>query len=139
MNIQRVMVRGIAGGFGLLILQFLFSSIGQWITPYDIFSLGGMRAIDDPIMLFFFAYPFVFAIAASILYGAMEKCLPPEMPARGIRFGLLLFGIFTIPNIFVIFTSMDYPLGFHVGNFLLGIIGYPALGILFAALGERYP
>lgn len=137
MNSRVIVLSGAGGGLILLILQTLFSTIGQVIDPYDIFTLGGMRAVDDPIMIFFFAYPFVFAFAAAILFHAMEPCLPKEIKAKGIRFGFLLFLIFTVPNMFVIFTSMNYPLGFHIGNFLLGIIGYPLLGVIFGTLDER--
>jgi len=49
-------------------------------------------------------------------------------------FGLLLFIIQTLPGMYVIFTSMTCPPGFHIGSFLDCIIGYPVLGILFVKI-----
>jgi hypothetical protein len=49
-------------------------------------------------------------------------------------FGLLLFIIQTLTGMYVIFTSMTYPPGLHIGSFLDGTIGYPVLGILFVKI-----
>jgi len=35
---------------------------------------------------------------------------------------------------FVIYSSMNYPIGFYIGNLLVGIIGFPAVGMLYARI-----
>jgi hypothetical protein len=35
---------------------------------------------------------------------------------------------------FVIYSSMVYPAGFYIGNILFGVVGFPALGMLYARI-----
>jgi len=42
--------------------------------------------------------------------------------------------VVTIPSVFVMASSMTYPIGFYVAQVLEGIIGYPVLGAIFAWL-----
>jgi len=41
----------------------------------DILALGGMRSVEDPLMLFFFAYPFVLSFAAAIVFDQVKDAL----------------------------------------------------------------
>lgn len=137
MELRKICISGIAAGAVLLIMSTIFSMLAAVIAPYDIFDLGGMRAANDPVMALFFLYPFIFALAAAVLFNEIERALEGDKVKRGIRFGLLLFVIFTIPNQFVIFSSMTYPPGFYIGNLLTGLVGFPVLGIVITTLWER--
>jgi len=55
MYMKAIGIATIAGGFILLVLSFIADAIAQLITPYDIFSIGGVRAMDDPVMGLFFS------------------------------------------------------------------------------------
>jgi len=134
MNIKNVVVAGIGGGVILLVCMLFFGVIANALSPYDIAMLGGMRAINDPIMGLFFLYPFVVSFVAAILFDIIKDSLKGTALYKGLEFGLLLFMIQTIPSMFVIFTSMTYPLGFYISSFLNGIIGYPVIGILFVKI-----
>ena len=140
MDMKKILIAGIAGGILLFIAQLVFSLIGNLVAPYDIFAIGGMRARDDPVMLLFFAYPFVLSFTSAIAFDRVKAALEGACVGQGLTFGLLLFLLVTVPGMFVIFSSMNYPLGFYIGNLLVGIIGFPAVGILYARIwGHRYP
>ncbi len=136
MNAKNIMLAGFSGGVVLLVSMFIFGEIANAIAPYDIATLGGMRAMNDPVMGLFFLYPFVLAFVAAILFDIIKDSLRGTTLFRGLMFGLLFFMLQTIPSMFVIFTSMTYPPGFHLSSFLNGIIGFPVMGILFVKIWE---
>ncbi|HVP25126.1 MAG TPA: hypothetical protein VMS81_04015 [Methanomicrobiales archaeon] len=132
---KKILIAGIAGGILLFAGIFVFSHLANIIAPYDIFSLGGMRARDDPVGLLFFAYPFVLSFASAIVFDLVKDALKPACcGSAGLTFGLILILLVTIPGMFVTFSSMTYPPGFYIGNILFGIIGFPLLGMLYAGI-----
>jgi hypothetical protein len=135
MDLKKILIGGIAGGILLFAAQFAFSMVGNLIAPYDVFAIGGMRARDDPVMLLFFAYPFVLSFTSAIAFDRVKGALTGSCcGGAGLAYGLILFLLVTVPGMFVIFSSMNYPLGFYIGNFLVGIIGFPAVGMLYARI-----
>ncbi|MGA2934298.1 MAG: hypothetical protein ABSD81_03995 [Methanomicrobiales archaeon] len=134
MDLKKILIGGIAGGILLFIAQFAFAMVGNLIAPYDIFAIGGMRARNDPVMLLFFAYPFVLSFTFAIAFDRVKAALEGSCTGLGLTFGLILFLLVTVPGMFVIFSSMNYPLGFYIGNLLVGIIGFPAVGMLYARI-----
>lgn len=137
MNARKIILSGIAGGIVLFIAMLFRDWIAALIAPYDIMTLAGMRAADDPVMALFFLSPFVFSFAAAIVFDTVHGSLPSELLRKGICFGLLLFLVYTIPSMFIVFTSMIYPAGFFIGQFLTGILAYPLMGITFVIIWER--
>lgn len=131
MNTKNILIGGSAGGVVLLILLMIFSTLSAVVAPYDIAKLGGMRAMDDPIMVLFFFYPFVLAFAAAGVFDVVKGSLSGTLFNKGVMYGVLLFVIVTIPGMFVMISSMDYPAGFYLAQAFEGAIGYPALGIIF--------
>jgi hypothetical protein len=130
LNLKQILVSGITGGSVLLVVTFLADAITQVIAPYDMFAIGGMRAITDPVMILFFLYPFIFAIIVAIVWSCIRDSFSGTDRKKAVRYGGLLFLLIIIPNTWVIFSSMTYPLGFHISNILTGIIAYPILGYL---------
>jgi hypothetical protein len=133
MDGKKILIAGIAGGILLFIAQFVFSMVGNLVAPYDIFAIGGMRAGTDPLMNLFYAYPFVLSFMSALVFDRVKAALTGSC-CGGTEFGLILIALVTVPGMFVIFSSMTYPAGFYLGNFLFGIIGFPAVGILYARL-----
>jgi len=134
MNVKKILLAGCAGGAVLLFLQMIFSSVSIVVAPYDIAKIGGIRAMDDPIMLLFFFYPFVLAFAAAGVFEVVKSSLTGTQTNKGLMYGLLLFVIVTIPSIFIMVSSMDYPPGFYLAQVLEGVVGYPVLGLIFAKI-----
>ena len=132
MDGKKILIGGIAGGILLFIAQFAFSALGNLVAPYDVFAIGGMRAKDDPLMLLFFAYPFVLSFASAVVFDRVKGALGGgRYGGPGLTFGLILILLVTVPGMFVVYSSMVYPSGFYIGNILFGLIGFPALGMLY--------
>ena len=139
MDGKKILIGGIAGGILLFIAQFAFSALGNLAAPYDVFAIGGMRARDDPLMLLFFAYPFVLSFASAAVFDRVKGalgCAGSECccGGPGLTFGLILILLVTVPGMFVIYSSMVYPAGFYIGNILFGLVGFPAVGKLYARI-----
>jgi hypothetical protein len=137
MNWKNVLAGGILGGILLFAIMSLSSIIALRIAPFDIFAIGGMRAMNDPIMLLYYISPFVLSFATAAVFDVVHGALKGTMARRGICFGLLLLLANTVPTLFVIFSSMTYPAGFYVANIIAAGIGFPLIGILYAYLWQR--
>jgi hypothetical protein len=134
MHFRKILTAGVVGGILFLVVTLIAGAIGTAILPYDILDIPGMRPVTDPVSVLFFLYPFVLACAGAVLFDFVSPALPGDLVRRGILFGLLLIVISTIPNLFVIWSSMNYPAGFYLSNILSGIIGFPLFGILCARI-----
>jgi len=131
-SLKSLGIPGVLGGIILLILTFVADALTQFVTPYSIFEVPGMRDISDPIMMLYFLYPFVFAFIAAVIWRIIHGSLSGEKKVAALQFAGILFLLVIIPNIWVIYTSMSYPSGFYISNILTGIIGYPCIGYLNA-------
>ena len=138
MDGKKILLGGVAGGILLFIAQFAFSALGNAVAPYDVFAIGGMRQAEDPLMTLFYAYPFVLSFASAVVFDRVKGALGDEDAGcpctAGLRFGAILILLVTVPGMFVIYSSMVYPAGFYIGNILFGLIGFPALGMLYARI-----
>ena len=130
MHPKKIIIAGILGGSLLLVISFLCGVITNALLPHNIFEIPGMRPMTDPVAVLFFLYPFVLAFTTGILYDFIHPVLRGDSVRKGVVFGLLLFIVVTIPNQFVIWSSMYYPTGFYISSILYGIIGFPLFGIL---------
>lgn len=138
MDGKRILIAGILGGIVLFIVLFGCSYIANLVAPYDIFALGGMRAMNDPIGVLFFAYPFVISFAGAIVFDMVKDALKPRCcGGAGLQFALILILLVMVPGMFAIYSSMTYPAGFYLGDILFAIIGFPLFGIICARIWEK--
>lgn len=132
LTVKTVLVAGILGGIWLFIMTFLGSNAGTMSAPYDIMTLGGMRDVNDPVLVLFFLYPFVLSFTSAVVFGMVRTALGGSDIEQGLRFGLVMILLVMIPGLYVMYTSMTYPPGFFIGNVVTDVIGFPVLGILYA-------
>ena len=104
------------------------------IMPVDLCSYGGMRAMDNPLMLLFFFSSFVVVFAAATVFYRVKDSLKGTQIQKGIMFGLLLLIIMTIPWLYVIYTSMTWPVDFSISTGLWEVISFQIAGIIFARI-----
>lgn len=116
------------GGIFLLIATMVIGMIMGALFGYDPTSLPGVRSVNDPIMWLFFLQPFVMAGAASIVFEMVKTVLKGNAQQKAIQFGWLLFVVVAIPSLFLLITSMNYPIAFYIDNILYQIIGFIGLG-----------
>ena len=134
MNWKNVAIATVLGGILLTVVEYVASTIGMAVAPYDILAIGGMRAVTDPVMVLYLVQPFVFALAAAIAFDAVKNALIGTATDKAMKYAALLFGLTVIPSLFTIYSSMTYPLGFYVVNIVYGVIGYALVGLLFVKI-----
>ena len=134
MNVKNIATATVAAGFMLLILMIVSGFLVNMVLPADISKYGGMRAMDDPMMTLFYLYPFVIAFAAAILFDCVRDCLKGDQMTKGLTFGGLLLIIMTVPSLYVMITSMTWPLDFYISTGIWEVISFPLMGVLFAKI-----
>jgi hypothetical protein len=134
MQLKNIALGGIATGFMLLILMMVSGYLVNLVMPTEISQYGGMRAMSDPIMNLFYLYPFVVAFAAAIVFDCVRECLKGDQIQKGLMFGGLLLILMTVPSLYVMFTSMTWPVDFYVSTGIWEMISFPLMGVIFARI-----
>jgi hypothetical protein len=136
MKCKEIIVGGIIVGFMIMLIDIIIGGIFQLVLPYDIFELGGMRTIDDPIMLLFFIHPWVLSFTLSFVYSYFEKTLDGNYITKGWKFGFLMWIVIFVPYTFLVFASMEYPIGFYVNSIIPPFFYMILSGIVIAKTFE---
>jgi hypothetical protein len=134
MNARNIVIAGFSAGALLFVLLFCLNIVMNKLIAYDIAKFGGMRPMDDPVMMLFFIYPFVVAFAAAYVFDIVYPVLPGSGMQKGVSFGILLLVIIAIPSNFAMYTSMDWPVTFYIGNLIWAVIGFILTGMVFARI-----
>ncbi|MFH1663831.1 MAG: hypothetical protein ABH986_03420 [archaeon] len=134
MDLKKFLLSGIAAGIAIWIISFVFDSLVSIAFPYNILELGGMRSIEDPLMLLFFLNPFVLSFAMTIVYPFLK--LEGNYLSKGKTFGLLVWLVAGIPSAFIVYTSMTYPIGFTISSFIGSLLYMLGAGIVIAKFME---
>lgn len=82
MDIKQIIVSGIAAGIIILIVSMVISMDFQLLFDYNVLTLAGMRAPNDPIMILFFLQPFVIGLAMATLYEYTKKALKAKQKGQ---------------------------------------------------------
>jgi len=134
---KKFLISGIIGGIVIWIISFIFDNILlMQVFPYDIFSLGGMRSMEDPLMILFFLNPFVLSFAMSYIYRFFSKPFSGDYLRKGTSFGFMVWLVAGIPSAFIVYTSMDYPIGFTISSFIGSLLYMLGTGIAIAKFSE---
>jgi hypothetical protein len=133
---KTVVVSGITAGIVVLVLSMMISAASQALFRYNVLSLAGMRSVSDPVSLLFFLFPFVIALAVAILYDFTKKSFTGTTLRKGIMLGLLGWIVYGIPSAFIVFSSMDYPIGFTVNSVVGSLIYMLGAGITITKLSK---
>lgn len=112
----------------------VINALVNMFIPTDMSRYGGMRISDDPVIILFFFYPFVVAFAAAILFATVRSCLTGTPLEKGMMFGVILIIIMTLPGLYVMITSMTWPVDFSISTAHREFISFPAMGILFTKI-----
>jgi len=134
MDVKKFLISGIIGGIVIWIISFIFDSLVVMAFPYDILKLGGMRAIDDPLMMLFFLSPFVTAFAMSFVYQYFK--FEGNYLSKGKKFGFLVWLVAGVPSAFIVYTSMTYPVGFTISSVIGSLLYMLGGAIVIAKLME---
>ena len=130
MYTKKILLGGITAGIVIFVVSLLFSGLVQMIGDFDMVELDGMRDMDDPIAFLFFLHPWVLGFALAFVYPYLEKSLKGYTFQNGVIFGLLMWIVIAIPSAFLVFSSMDYPLGFTINSVIGPLIYLVASGFV---------
>jgi hypothetical protein len=131
---KKGIVAGLAAGLVITVLAQAIDLLVQFVFPYDVLAMGGMRAVTDPIMMAFFLHGWVLAFAMVVVYSKLGGALKGGFIEKGKKFGFLMWLVVSLPSIFLVYTSMNYPIGFHVSNVIASIVYMLAAGITITKL-----
>ena len=89
------------------------------------------------MMMMFFLYPFVLAFAMAYVYQLTEKKFDGDWKHKGMKFGFMTWILAGFPNTFLVFSSMNYPIGFTINNFVSAFFSMMAMGLIIAKICEK--
>lgn len=122
MEIKHFALAGISAGLVIFIVSMVVGMVVQSVFPYNLLELGGMRAGNDPLMILFFLHPWVLAFAMVFVYEKLGRGIQGSPMSRGKTFGLMMWIVVSIPSEFLVYSSMDYPIGFTLQSFFGSLI-----------------
>jgi hypothetical protein len=136
LDIRRIVVSGLAAGVVVLVVSTLVSTAIQMLFDYDVLSLEGMRSTSDPISVLFFLHPFVIALGLAILYDFAKNSFTGSLVRKGIVLALLGWIVYGIPSAFIVFSSMNYPVGFTINSVFGSLVYMICAGLTIATLSK---
>ena len=134
LDAKKIVIGGLAAGVVITVIQWIIYFAVLAVFPFDVMSLGGMRAIDDPIMILWFLHPFVLGFAMSLAFQKFKGSFEKTGWCRGKAFGIFVWLLVGLPNAFLVYTSMTYPLGFTINNLLGTLLYMVAAGLVLEKL-----
>jgi uncharacterized membrane protein len=133
---KTIVISGIVAGIVILVLSMIVSTATQALFDYNVLTLAGMRSVNDPVSMLFFLHPFVVGLAMAILYDFTKKSFTGTAIRKGIVLGLLGWVVYGIPSAFIVFSSMDYPIGFTVNSVIGSLLYMLGAGITITRLSK---
>ena len=137
MKAKSVVVSGLVSGLVIFAVGIIVNLAVQAVSPYDVLKLGGMRSPEDPVTMLFFLYPWVTGFALAIVYSYVGKSLEGTATQKGLRFGLLMWLVSSLPSAYVVYTSMNYPAAFSVSSIVSSLVYMPLAGMAIARMTKK--
>ncbi len=105
-------------GIVMSIVSMVVSFVVNLLFAYDVFALPGIRPITDPLLIAFFAYPFLLSAIMVFAWDRVHSLFHKgHAREKAFEFGVFVWLFAGFLNTFLVLTSMDYPLGFFVDSF----------------------
>ncbi len=137
MKATKIIVAAIASGIVYFIVSQIIQAAISAVLPYNVLALAGMRSVNDPIMLFWFLHPIVLGLTMAIIYDKTKKAFTGSTTEKGIEFGSAVWMVAGLPSAFLVWSSMDYPLGFTMSALIGTAISTITAGIIIAKIMEK--
>jgi len=135
---KKVLLPGIVVGLSSLILgmaiSYLFMLFPTVTADYN--NAAVMRPWDDPLMSLFFVYPFVQGIIFAWVWDKSKALFQGTSAKRGIRFGLAMWLVATVPGMLISYSSFPLSLLTIISWTVSGLITSIAAGMIFAKINR---
>jgi len=138
MDVKKVIVSGLLSGLIIFIASMLTSKIFGVIFPFlnaEYTNESIFRPWSDPLMLLYFAYPFLLGIILAWFW-QKTKSIFGENIKGGINFGVVYWAITSIPGMFITYSSFQVSLLLVISWSVAGLIGAVLAGIVFVKLDK---
>lgn len=117
-------------GFGLSFgLEKLIPGIAGQYQNIAIF-----RPFSDPLMMVYFAYPFILGIVGAYFWGIVGGNFKGSIASRAWKFAKLYFIVATIPGMFISYTTFQVSFTMILGWTITGLIEIFVAGLVFAKI-----
>ena len=75
MEVKKLAASGLVSAVIIFVVSFAVDFVVQRIPglSYNVLSLGGMRSINDPVMILFFLHPVVLGFALAIVLAKLGR------------------------------------------------------------------
>ncbi|HCC60054.1 MAG: hypothetical protein A2402_01385 [Candidatus Staskawiczbacteria bacterium RIFOXYC1_FULL_37_43] len=136
MDVKKVIVSGLLAGLVIFIASMLASKIFGVIFPWldaEYQNESIFRPWTDPLMLLYFAYPFLLGIILAWFW-QKTKSIFGENIKGGVNFGVVYWAITSIPGMFITYSSFQVSLLMIISWSVAGLIGAVLAGIVFVKL-----
>lgn len=129
--------KGLVAGFANLLIGMGLNFSFQAVIPslaeeYKNTSL--FRSWQDPLMLVFFAYPFILGIVLAYFWGWMNKHLKGDAVNKALQFAKLYFIIATVPGMFISYTGFQISVAMILSWTAAGFVEAFVAGLVFAKM-----
>ncbi len=122
--------KGLTAGAVLLVIGLGINQLVGVLLPtigMEYQNTAIFRPWSDPLMMVYFAYPFILGIVAAYLWGRIGKPKPFE-------FAKLYFWIATLPGMFITYTSFQVSLSMVLLWAFTGFVQAFAAGWVFTKI-----
>ncbi|VVC03858.1 Uncharacterised protein [Candidatus Bilamarchaeum dharawalense] len=136
---KKIIIPGIATGILMLIFGMIFSMAFGALFPSVNAEYQSVlfRPWTDPLMMLFFAYPFVLGMILAWVWNHVKVLFKEkDFIRRGLRFGVTAWVVFTIPGMFVSYTTFPISLLMVLSWTLSGLVYTLCAGLVLAKLNN---
>jgi hypothetical protein len=70
----------------------------------------------------------------AIVYSKLGSAIKGTPMQKGVKFGLIMWLVSSLPSVFIVYTSMNYPIGFSLDSLLGSLIYMPLAGVVIAKI-----
>lgn len=130
-----ILKRGLIAGVVNLIVGFGLNYLIGFVLPViakEYQNPAIFRPWTDPLMMIYFAYPFIFGLVSAYFWGIIEGRFKGDEVSKATQFAKLYFLIATIPGMFITYTSFQVSALMVVVWAITGFIEAFIAGYIFA-------
>lgn len=127
--------KGLFAGLAILVLGIIFNIAVEAIFPilaHEYQNAALMRPWTDPLMMIFFAYPFILGLVASYFWTLIGKNFTGSTLEKAFGFAKTYFIIATIPGMFISYTTFHISFLMVASWTVLGFLEIFVAGFIFA-------
>ena len=128
---------GLITGVAILVLTLGVNWLVGMMLPgimQEYQNVAIFRPWEDPLMMVYFVYPFIFGVVAAYLWNIIKNSLKGDEVKKALQFAKIYFIIATIPGMFITYTSMQISLTMVVLWAIVGYVQAFVAGYIFAKM-----